>query len=220
MKDKDVEERMVLDGYGKGALDFVSTDGLKDIIEEIDKAGNLSYYSEIILENGEIEKEYYDYRDFDLVDEMNIYALNADFLQDEYDRVDVLDILRSTKRGQEYYYNIKTNMIVPPNEFFKYLKENKLLAYEDIGAEHNIYLLPFYEEINHKELMTEYVKKNITDKEIRKALFYALRNYDYMNIFYDKLREYMLFGDYIEYSKEYYDDKIEKWQIKNNIKEV
>ncbi|MBR1884733.1 MAG: hypothetical protein IJ809_07445 [Clostridia bacterium] len=45
MKDKDVEERMVLDGYGKGALDFVSTDGLKDIIEEIDKAGNLSYYS-------------------------------------------------------------------------------------------------------------------------------------------------------------------------------
>ncbi len=46
--------------------------------------------------------------------------------------------------------------------------------------------------------MTLYVKRNIQDKEIRQSLFYALRNYDYMDKFYNNLRKYGLFKDYLK----------------------
>lgn len=93
------------------------------------------------------------------------------------------------------------------------IKELNIPDYKDL----NIYMLPYYDDLNHKDIMTLYVKRNIYDKEIRKALFYALRNYDYMDKFYDNLRRYGLFKDYLEYSNYYYEQKIKDWKIKNNI---
>lgn len=93
------------------------------------------------------------------------------------------------------------------------VKELNIPDYKDL----NIYMLPYYDDLNHKDIMTLYVKRNIYDKEIRQALFYALRNYDYMDKFYDNLRRYGLFKDYLEYSNYYYEQKIKDWKIKNNI---
>ena len=93
------------------------------------------------------------------------------------------------------------------------IKELNIPDYKDL----NIYMLPYYDDLNHKDIMTLYVKRNIYDKEIRQALFYALRNYDYMHKFYDNLRRYGLFKDYLEYSNYYYEQKIKDWKIKNNI---
>lgn len=93
------------------------------------------------------------------------------------------------------------------------IKELNILDYKDL----NIYMLPYYDDLNHKDIMTLYVKRNIYDKEIRQALFYALRNYDYMDKFYDNLRRYGLFKDYLEYSNYYYEQIIKDWKIKNNI---
>lgn len=93
------------------------------------------------------------------------------------------------------------------------IKELNIPDYKDL----NIYMLPYYDDLNHKDIMTLYVKRNIYDKEIRQALFYALRNYDYMDKFYDNLRRYGLFKDYLEYSNYYYEQKIKDWKIKNNI---
>ncbi len=92
------------------------------------------------------------------------------------------------------------------------IKELNIPDYKDL----NIYMLPYYDDLNHKDIMTLYVKRNIYDKEIRQALFYALRNYDYMDKFYDNLRRYGLFKDYLEYSN-YYEQIIKDWKIKNNI---
>ena len=93
------------------------------------------------------------------------------------------------------------------------IKELNIPDYKDL----NIYMLPYYDDLNHKDIMTLYVKRNIYDKEIRQALFYALRNYDYMDKFYDNLRRYGLFKDYLEYSNYYYEQIIKDWKIKNNI---
>ena len=93
------------------------------------------------------------------------------------------------------------------------IKELNIPDYKDL----NIYMLPCYDDLNHKDIMTLYVKRNIYDKEIRQALFYALRNYDYMDKFYDNLRRYGLFKDYLEYSNYYYEQIIKDWKIKNNI---
>ena len=93
------------------------------------------------------------------------------------------------------------------------IKELNIPDYKDL----NIYMLPYYDDLNHKDIMTLYVKRNIYDKEIRQALFYALRNYDYMDKFYDNLRRYGLFKDYLEYSNYYYEQKIKDWKIKNSI---
>ena len=93
------------------------------------------------------------------------------------------------------------------------VKELNIPDYKDL----NIYMLPYYDDLNHKDIMTLYVKRNIYDKEIRQALFYALRNYDYMDKFYDNLRRYGLFKDYLEYSNYYYEQIIKDWKIKNNI---
>lgn len=93
------------------------------------------------------------------------------------------------------------------------IKELNIPDYKDL----NIYMLPYYDDLNHKDIMTLYVKRNIYDKEIRQALFYALRNYDYMDKFYDNLRRYGLFKDYLEYSNYYHEQKIKDWKIKNNI---
>ena len=78
-------------------------------------------------------------------------------------------------------------------------------------------MLPSYEKVNHKKIMTLYVKRNIDEKEIRQSLFYVLRNHDYMDKFYNKLREYGLFYDYINYSNDYYQVILNDWMIANNI---
>ena len=89
----------------------------------------------------------------------------------------------------------------------------KISDYEEL----NIYRLPAYKDLDHKYIMSLYVKKNISKKEIRLALFYALRNHDYMDKFYNVLRRYGLFKKYLDFSHYYYEEKISDWKRKNNI---
>ncbi len=53
----------------------------------------------------------------------------------------------------------------------------------------NIYKLPNYKELDHKDIMTLYVKDSVNDKEIRKELFNALWNCNYLHKFYNDLRK-------------------------------
>ena len=121
------------------------------------------------------------------------------------------------------YYKTDINSIVKPYDYMeKYIPDNyDLLSDEEIKKlnipdykDLNIYMLPDYKDLNHKEIMTLYVKKNVNDKEIRQALFFALRNYDYMDKFYNNLRKYGLFKEYLEYSNYYYEQVIKDWKIK------
>ena len=215
----------VISGSGKGALDFVSGEELKKIIEETDKNGVSSYSTTIIDGDEEIE-EIFDYRDFDLNDNNMLSGFNTKMIKDDYEKVSLIDILRIMRKNQVRFYKSDIKSIVRPYDYLKeYIPDNygdlsdeeikklNIPDYEDL----NIYMLPTYEKINNKEIMTSYVKNNIEDKEIRKVLFYALRNYDYMDKFYNGLRLYGLFKDYLEYSFDYYYNILKKWKEKNNI---
>ena len=132
--------------------------------------------------------------------------------------IDVFDIKNYNPQSYDVLLKEKLGILYDLLDRIKPLsdeevKELNIPDYKDL----NIYMLPYYDDLNHKDIMTLYVKRNIYDKEIRQALFYALRNYDYMDKFYDNLRRYGLFKDYLEYSNYYYEQKIKDWKIKNNI---
>lgn len=215
----------IIDGEGKGAIDYVSGYELKQIVEETDLLGHSNYSTTIIIDDEE-EEEVFDYRDFDVKDNNFLSTINVNSIKEDYERITLVDIIRIMKDRKAMFYKSDIKSIVKP---FDYLKEYIPDNYDELSDEEkeklnipddkdlNIYILPDYEDLNHKEIMTLYVKRNINDKEIRKALFYALRNYDYMDKFYNNLRKYGLFTDYLEYSNYYYEQIIRDWKIKNNI---
>lgn len=215
----------IIDGAGKGAIDYVSGCELKQIVDETDVLGHSNYSTTIIIDDEE-EEEFFDYRDFDLNDNNFMSKINVNSVKDEYEEINLIDIIRIIKDRMVIYYKTDINSIVKPFDYIKKyipdnydelsdeeIKELNIPDYKDL----NIYMLPYYDDLNHKDIMTLYVKRNIYDKEIRQALFYALRNYDYMDKFYDNLRRYGLFKDYLEYSNYYYEQIIKDWKIKNNI---
>lgn len=215
----------IIDGAGKGAIDYVSAYELKQIVDETDVLGHSNYLTTIIID-GEEEEEVFDYRDFEVDDNNFMSTVNVNSIKEEYERINLIDIIRIIKDRMNMYYKTDINSIVKPFDYLKkYIPDN----YDELSDEEarklnipdyenlNIYMLPAYNDLNHKDIMTLYVKKNINDKEIRKVLFYTLRNYDYMDKFYDNLRRYGLFKDYLEYSNYYYEQIIRDWKIKNNI---
>ena len=215
----------IIDGAGTGAIDYVSGCELKQIVDETDEVGH-SNYSTIIIEQDEEIEELFDYRNFDLNVNNFMSKINVNSIKDEYECINLIDIIRIIKDRMVIYYKADINSIVKPYDYIKdYIPDNydeltdeeikklNIPSYKDL----NIYMLPDYDDLNHKEIMSLYVKRNVELKEIRQALFYALRNYDYMDKFYDNLRKYGLFRDYLEYSSYYYEQIIRDWEIKNNI---
>lgn len=174
----------------------------------------------IIQKNNSEKKESFD--------EEAIAKINAKLMKEDYEEISLLDILRITEDRRVFFYKSDINSVVNPMEYRKkYIPDNyndltseeiealKIPTYKDL----NIYKLPEYHELNHKDIMTSYVKQNITNKEIRKSLFYTLRNNNYMYKFYDTLRKYRLFKEYLEFSNDYYMQIIKDWKIKNQIEE-
>lgn len=215
----------VINGEGKSAIEDVSGEELKSIVEETDKLGYSTYNITSIVDDEE-EEENYDYKDFDLEINNMLSYINYKSIKDDYEGVMLDDILRITEENKMIFYKTDIHEIVKP---FDYLKEYIPKNYDKLSSEEisklnipsyedlNIYSLPSYEELNHKKIMTSYVKVNVTDKQERQDLFNALRNYDYMFKFYDVLRKHGLFYDYLYYSNDYYKDKIAEWKEENNI---
>ena len=122
------------------------------------------------------------------LDEKMIAKINAELMKDEYESTSLIDILRITNDRMTFFYKADINSIVNPFDHLrKYIPDNyhkltleeknavKIPDYEDL----NIYMLPEYRYLNHKKIMASYIKNNVTDKEIRKFLFYTLRNHNY-----------------------------------------
>lgn len=216
----------IINGEGAGALDYISGEELISIVEETDKLGYGAYSTTIEIDGIE-EEETFDYREFDLKENAFLAKCNFNSIKDDYENTTLLDILRIMKERSALHIKTDTWEIVNPFDYIeKYIPNN----YEDLTEEEikklnipdykdlNIYMLPTYEEINHKDIMTSYVKRCITNKEVRQALFYSLRNHDYMDKFYNNLRKYGLFKEYLENSAEYYKEILDNWMKKNKIK--
>lgn len=211
----------VINGEGKGAIDFVSGIELKEIVLDTDSTGVSSFSSSFIDENDEEIEEVYDYRDFDLEECNSIGLLNAEFVRDDYETLTILDFFRVIKQYKTMYYKSDIKEIVNPFDYMRKYYEMSDRKREKVRIpseeELKIYRLPDYEELDHKYIMSYYVKKYIQEKDVRRDLFYALRNYDYMDKFYNILRKYGLFRDYLDKTKYYYKEKFEDWINKNNI---
>lgn len=81
----------------------------------------------------------------------------------------------------------------------------------------NNFMLPTYEEINHKEIMSFYVRECIDDKDIRKQLFNILRRHNYMAAFIEKLNELNLYDDFVNCCVEIYVQIFEEWAEDNDL---
>lgn len=227
-KETSLESPQVLEGSGKGGIDYVSDEELKKVIEETDKNGYSTFVSSVIIdEDGNEEEEIYDYRDFDLEDNNTLSSINVKVTKEEYEKLSLIDILRITKEKNYFFYKTDIKAIVNPHDYIrKYIPKNldklseeeqekiHIPSYEEL----NIYELPNYKKIDHKEIMTSYIKNKVKDKEIRQALFYTLRNHNYLEKYYNNLRKYRLFKDFLDYSKDYYNMVLRNWEQEKNIK--
>lgn len=134
----------------------------------------------------------------------------------------IIDVLMNIHERECLFLKTDTMELVNPIDYIKkYLPDNPTEEdYEKLPTKEslNIHPLPNYNFINHKTIMTEYIKGMVDDKEIRKELFYILRNHDYMDKFYECLKKYKLFDDYKDYSADYYIFVFNEWCENYNIK--
>lgn len=138
------------------------------------------------------------------------------------EKVSITDILMKIHDRSIVFFKADTMEIVSLKHYLdKYVPKNpteedleKVPSLESL----NIHALPNYDFLNHKYIMSEYVRTIYDNKETRKKLFYILRNHDYMDKFYDCLQKHDLYDDYRNYCYDYYIAAFEEWCIERNIK--
>lgn len=114
------------------------------------------------------------------------------------------------------YYHKDTNIFdgLPVSEIeLKNLDPNARIPMKD---ENNFRFLT-YEEINHKDIMSFYVKECVVDKEIRKQLFYILRRDDYVDAYIEALRKLDLYDDFEMVCGDVYYQIFNEWAEKNGL---
>ena len=122
----------------------------------------------------------------------------------------------------DLYYHRDTNVfdyrplsLIEIKNIHTRMNEKLTIGYKDPN---NVRFLSF-EEINHKEIMKDFIKSGIVyEKDIRKKLFDALRYSKFVTQFIDRLKEFDLYDDFLDYSNDYYKVLFEDWKIANDVK--
>jgi hypothetical protein len=137
--------------------------------------------------------------------------------------MEVIELLLKIKPGINIYYHkdtkqfsfnpcsdIQLNILKQegPEEFCKLYEEKK---------ENNI-CLPSYEDLHHNEIMREFVKEFVEEKETRKKLFFILNRKDYIDVFLQALKDFDLYDMFEEVYSEYYDNIFQMWLDHYGIK--
>lgn len=124
----------------------------------------------------------------------------------------IIEIMLAIRERNPVYYHKDTKRFdrLPYSETEK-LDMNALLP---LGGDGNTFMLPTYEEIDHKEIMRFYVRECVEDKGIRQQLFDILRRRDYMDAYLDKLRELNLYDDFVDVCGDIYIQIFDEWAEK------
>jgi hypothetical protein len=118
------------------------------------------------------------------------------------------------KDTKEFSYNpcsdIQLNILKQkgPEEFCK--------LFVDKNNDH--ICLPRYEDLHHNEIMREFVKEFVEEKETRKSLFGILSRRDYIDGFIQALKDFDLYDMFKEIYSEYYDNIFQMWLDYHGIK--
>ena len=108
----------------------------------------------------------------------------------------IIDIMLAVRERCPVFYHKDTKQFDRlPYSATETLDPNERLT---IGGDGNTFMLPTYEEINHKDIMRFYVRECVEDKEIRRQLFNILRRDKYMDAYLDKLHELDLYEDFVD----------------------
>lgn len=128
----------------------------------------------------------------------------------------IVDLMLSIRERTVIFYHKDTNQF-DYNPF-------SALEWENITAETrlpkkdtNNIRLPSYEEIDHKEIMSFYVREYVEYREYRKQLFGILRRKEYIDAYVEKLHELNLYDDFIDACGSIYVQIFEEWADKNGL---
>ena len=128
----------------------------------------------------------------------------------------IMDLLLLIRERTYIYYHKDTNQFdgcpISAREM-EHISFDEKIPYKDL----NNIRLPSYEEIDHKDIMSFYVREFVEDKEIRKQLFYTLRRSEYIDAFIDKLREFNLYDDFVDACVDIYIQIFEEWAEENEL---
>ena len=130
------------------------------------------------------------------------------------------DIIRMIGKDCILYYSPKTNEVGTIQYFYRQERHNgNDASIEKIGTGifSELILLPSYEDIDHKNIMSFYVKECVYDKEMRRKLFNTLRNHDFMDKFLTAVKELNLYDEYIMVTDDIYQQLAEEWVEKNGV---
>lgn len=134
------------------------------------------------------------------------------------------DVLRNIRKDEQLYLEVSTmevgnisyfyNKRIPEDIPDEELEDMRIPFFEELG----LLTLPSYQEIDHKSIMSFYVKECVEDKDVRKQLFYVLRNHDYYDKFMDLIKKLGLYDEYLEVTDSFYFQMAYEWCLENNIK--
>ena len=125
-------------------------------------------------------------------------------------------MLSIKKRDDSLFYHKDTNV------FDRYpLSEIQLKNIDSdaqlLSKDDNNFRFLTYDEINHKEIMSFYVRECVQNKEIRKQLFYILRRHDYVDAFLGELHKYDLYDDFDMVCEDIYIQMFQEWERKSGL---
>ena len=125
-------------------------------------------------------------------------------------------MLQINKWDVHLYYHKDTNAfdMWPVSEVeLKNLDSDARIPMKD---ENNFRFLT-YEEINHKEIMSFFVKECVEDKEVRKQLFYILRRDNYVDAYIEALRNLDLYEEFEMVCGDVYHQIFHEWAEKYGL---
>ena len=129
----------------------------------------------------------------------------------------IIELMLSIKKKDDLlFYHKDTNVFdrYPCSEIqLKNLDSNRILPLKD----YNNYQFLTYDQIDHKDIMSFYVRECIEDKMIRKQLFNILRRHDFVDCFLDKLHENNIYDDFEVNCSDIYIQMFHEWASKNGL---
>lgn len=137
-------------------------------------------------------------------------------MQPKRETITIIDLMLAIRGRNRIYYHEDTDIFdcCPISEIERgNISPDALISDKDT----NNFVLPSYEDIDHKEIMSFYVREFVEDKGQRKQLFDILRRRDYMNVFLDKLHELNLYDDFNDACGSVYIQIFDEWADKNGL---
>lgn len=125
-------------------------------------------------------------------------------------------MLSIKKRDTLLFFHKDTNVFdgLPLSEIqLKNIDPNAEIPLKD----YNNFRFLTYDEIDHKDIMSFYVRECVEDKMIRKQLFSILRRHDFVDAFVDELGKYDLYDDFEMICGDIYIQIFHEWEEKNEI---